>query len=103
MEVLTRLGENLDAVFPGKKVLIVNMRKLMWVVIKYSLATHIMTCIFLMVQYQRNEETVNKQTLKAYGYIPTTAEEILHVTTPEEILVAILYYYVESLYFIVMT
>ena len=102
-EVLMKLIENLDAVFPGKKVLIVNMRKLMWVVIKYSLTTHIMTCLYTMVKYQRRLKEIIDETIEVYGYIPTTAKEILHVTTPEKILIAILDYYVESLYFIVMT
>ena len=60
----------MDNYFPDKKVLIMNMRKLMWVVIKFSLATHIMTCIFLVVSFERNEEQFNKRTIDEYGYIP---------------------------------
>ena len=80
-----------------------NMRKLVWVVIKFSLATHIMTCLFLMVSFERNEKEFNNRTREELGYIPKTAKEVLHVTTPWQILVDVLHYYVESLNFIVMT
>lgn len=60
LEVLLRLGNKLDDMFPLKKVLIMNLRKIMWVAIKLSLTTHILTCIFVIVSYKRIEEKQNE-------------------------------------------
>ena len=56
-EVLTRFSQNLDELFPLNKVLIANIRKIMWVAIRFLLATHILSCMFIMTMKERIIET----------------------------------------------
>ena len=56
-EVLTRFSQNLDELFPLNKVLIANIRKIMWVAIRFFLATHILSCMFIMTMKERIIET----------------------------------------------
>ena len=103
-EVLKRLGENADVLFPHKKVLILNMRKIMLVAIKFGLNIHLMTCLFMLSSTGQREEQENyeKAFIQKYGK-DKTYEEFLEIVSPQDIFIACLYYYMESQSFIVMT
>ena len=87
--MLQRLALNLDRVFPRRKILIVNIKHIMWVAIRAYLATHILACIFLIVDRERFDEE--------HDLFDITAQ------TPREILEHSFEAYVDAFYFMVMT
>ena len=87
--VLFRSHGVLDEIFPMKKVLILNIRTIMWVALRFTIFTHIMICVWVAVTSNRFEEA--------------EVESILTDYEPNEILVICLNYYVETMYFVVMT
>ena len=56
MSVLNGVGQKMDRLFPHKKVLILNMQKIMWVTIRFCLNIHIMTCLLVIVSSARIEK-----------------------------------------------
>ena len=71
-----------------KKVLIINIRLMVWVAVRFIVATHIFACIWIAVQAERIH-----------------LEEIQELMSqaPSEILSACLQFYEETVYFVVMT
>ena len=81
------------------------MRKILLVAIKFGLNIHLMTCLFMLSntkRQQEREEKFQEAFVKKYGD-DVTYEEFLQIVSPYEIFLAYLYYYEESLSFIVMT
>ena len=52
-EVLTRFFEKLDNLFPLQKILVVNIRNVLWSAIRFCIATHVIACLFIIVSYNR--------------------------------------------------
>ena len=94
----------MDRLFPHKKVLILNMQKIMWVTMKFCLNVHIMTCLLVIVSSPRFEKERDEyRESKKPGEEDFTIEELVKFTNPVVILRVCLFYYVEAISFIVMT
>ena len=87
-EILVRSALILDDIFITKKVLILNMRIIAWVAIKFIGITHFIVCVWILVTNERIEEG---------------ASERLELLEPNQIYWICFDYYVVSLYFVVMT
>ena len=78
----------LDDIFITNKVLILNMRIIAWVAIKFIGITHFIVCVWILVTNERFAEG---------------AEEQFELLEPNQIFRLTFDYYVETLYFVVMT
>ena len=87
--VLFRCHEVLDELFPMKKVLFLNIRTIMWVALRFIIFTHIMVCVWVAVTNKRFHESEIDRMITSYE--------------PYEILEICLNWYVETMYFVVMT
>ena len=79
----------MEPLFPHRKVLIVNIRHIMWVAIRAYLSTHILACLFVIISAERirADEAARSREYESVW----------------EVAQACLAYYVEALYFVVMT
>ena len=69
----------MDELFPMKKILIINVRIITWVAIRFAIFTHILVCVWIGVSSDRFDEGEVRQ--------------ILDIYTPNEILdIALLFY-----------
>ena len=78
-DALERAAYKIDELFPEKKVLIVNVKIITWVAIRFAIFTHILVCVWIGVSSDRFDEGEVRQ--------------ILDIYTPNEILdIALLFY-----------
>ena len=66
-EVLTRFFEKLDDLFPLQKILVVNIRNVLWTTIRFCIATHVIACFFVMVSYNRIQAQ-EQEFIETHGY-----------------------------------
>ena len=55
-DVLERAADRIDELFPMQKVLIINVKIITWVAIRFAIFTHILVCVWIFVSSARFDE-----------------------------------------------
>ena len=55
-DVLERAADRIDELFPMEKVLIINVKIITWVAIRFAIFTHILVCVWIFVSSARFDE-----------------------------------------------